>query len=351
MHRKIAIIGAGPAGLISGLYLVMAGHRVTIFEKKHEVISTPCGEGISHDATEELKKDTGFDSSPHFSKKVNGLKNFFPKNRISFIGVSGYVLDREKWMRGMQRHFEKLGGELIFDREIKKITELSSFDFIVGADGPNSFIRKYISGKVEIVPASQYKMELDWENKDWLEFYWDKDISNFYSWNFPKKNYYNVGVIGNFNHLDNLLKKYNIKGNIIKKEAYPIPFNGINLQQENIALIGDAAGMANPFSKGGLAVLIYASRILVHCINQNNLSDYEFRIKSHIAFSNLYKKVCTTIKEISQNDLESIGEIVHEYDMFKLPLKAYLKTMKYPHVIPKMITIYSGFKNGIKYGW
>jgi flavin-dependent dehydrogenase len=152
--------------------------------------------------------------------------------------------------------------------------------------------------------------------------------------------------------LNNFVKKYNIQGKIIKKEAYPIPFNGVKIHENNIALIGDAAGMANPFSKGGLAVNIYASKILVDCIENDNLFEYEKRIKNHIAFSKLYSKVCSTISEMSQEELGIIGEIVDgQEDMLNLKISAYFRALKHPKIIPKMLTIYAGFKEGIEYGW
>ncbi len=349
--RKIAIIGAGPAGIISGIYLTRAGHDVTIFEKNKEVISTPCGEGISHRTIEKLQQDTGFDSTPYFSKKVKGLKNVFPGNRTSYIYKQGYVLNRQAWIEGLQKYFEKCGGKIEFGKDIRDFAEFRNYDYIIGADGPNSYVRRFIGGTVDIISGSQYKIELDWENKDFVEFYWDKDVSQFYAWNFPKSEYHNVGTIGNFNHLDNFIKKYRMNGKIIKKEAYPIPFNGKKIQYKNIALIGDAAGMANPFSKGGLAPIVYASHILTTCINQDLLNKYEQYIRSHAAFSPQYQKVCNAITQMTQDKLSAIGMVVHGKELLNMPITAYLMVLKYPHIIPEVITLYRGFKKGIEYGW
>jgi len=158
-------------------------------------------------------------------------------------------------------------------------------------------------------------------------------------------------VIGTFADLEKFINKYSISGNIIKKEAYTITFSGEKFQEGNMALIGDAAGMTNPFSKGGLAVIIYASKILVDCLEKGSFHEYENKIKNHMAFSNIYGKVCKTINEMNQKDLEAIGEIVNNHEMLKMPAIAYFKALRYPYVIPKLITLYYGFKDGIIYAW
>jgi digeranylgeranylglycerophospholipid reductase len=348
--KDIGIIGGGPAGVIAGSYLVKAGFKVTIYEKNERVISTPCGEGISHTAILKLRHDTGFDSAPYFSSSIDGLKNIFPGNYYTFTYEYGYVLEREKWIDGIRRHFEKNGGQVIFNSEIKDVSKLNE-SVIIGADGPISKVRQKIGGKVDMCTAMQYKMKLDWENHDLLEFYWDLDISDLYGWNFPKKDYFNVGVIGNLKKLDNFCKKYKISGEILKKEGYTIPFNGSKIHEDKYFLVGDSAGMANAFSKGGLAAIVYASDILTYCLKNGFSSSYEQKIRSHPAFSKSYSLAMKTILSLNQKELEIIGKLTHDKDLLNLPTTTKLKALKYPSLLPNLLKIIRAFKGGMKYAW
>ena len=323
---------------------------VTIYEKHERTISTPCGEGISHNAILKLRRDVEFDSAPYFSSSIDGLKNIFPGNRYTFTYEYGYVLEREKWIDGIRKHFEKNGGQVIFNSEIKDVSKLTD-DIIVGADGPISTVRRKIGGKVDMCTAMQYKMKLDWDNHNLLEFYWDLDISDLYGWNFPKKDYFNVGVIGNKKKLDNFCEKYKIHGEILKTEGYTIPFNGSKIHAGKYFLIGDSAGMANSFSKGGLAAIVYASDILTYCLKNDRPGLYEQMIRAHPAFSKSYSLAMKTILSLNQKELEIIGKITHNKDLLNLPFSSQVQALKYPYLLPRLLKIISAFKGGMKYAW
>jgi len=347
---KIVIIGAGPAGLIAGNYLIRAGNRVTIYEQNRGIKSTPCGEGISHSVIEKLRKEIGFNSMKYVSRKTSGLKNIFPENTHSFVNKKGYVIDRHEWLEGLKEHFEKAGGRIVFGKKITSLKNLD-YDYLVGADGPASGVRKIIKGKVEAVAAVQYKVEMDHPQKKYLEFYWDKDVSKFYAWNFAKKDYFNVGAVGKLNDLDNLMKKYKMEGKILEKQAQVIPFAGEGIQKKNIVLIGDAAGMANPFSKGGLAPIIYASEILTQCIEDGEIEKYEPLIKRHAAFSAEFYETYRVLNRLSQENLARLGKVSHGHDLFNMPISSQIKILKYPYLWVDFWKVYSGFKKGIEYAW
>ena len=62
----IYIVGAGPAGLITGLFLIDIGYDVKIFEKNREIRSTACGEGCDEKSLKKLP----FDYEEAIAKKL-----------------------------------------------------------------------------------------------------------------------------------------------------------------------------------------------------------------------------------------------------------------------------------------
>jgi flavin-dependent dehydrogenase len=224
-------------------------------------------------------------------------------------------------------------------------------DIVVGADGPISNVRRKIGGIVEMCTGVQYKMELDWPNHDLLEFYWDFEISDLYGWNFPKKDYFNVGVIGSFEQLDKFCEKYHMNGKIIKKEGYALPFNGSKIHSGRYFLIGDSAGMANALSKGGLAAIIYASDILSGCLKDGTSDRYEQRIRAHPAFSKDYANGMKAMLSLNQKELEIVGKLGHNKDLVNLPLSSNIRALRYPLMLSRLNKIITALKKGVEYSW
>ena len=106
MTKKVAIIGAGPAGTIAGNYLIKEGIEVKIYEKNESIKSTPCGEGISFFTEEKLKKDIGFDSRTFTSKITSGIKFYYTPKYYATVNNGGHVLEREKWINGLRKHYD-----------------------------------------------------------------------------------------------------------------------------------------------------------------------------------------------------------------------------------------------------
>lgn len=349
---RIIIIGAGPAGLIVGNYLGKAGHKVTIYEKNKKIISSPCGEAVSINIIEKLKKDIWFNSKPFISRTVKGLKLVFPENNSVFMYKKGCVLDRNKWLNGLRKNFEKQGGNIFLGEEIRENDiQKIQYNYLVGADGPGSVVRKMIGGKVEIEPGTQYKIIGDTSKHKFIEFYMDREVNRYYCWIFPKKKYFNVGSVGPFAEIDRLIQKYNLRGKILKKEAAPVPMNGTKYQQGNILLIGDAAGMANSFSGGGIAPIVCASDILVNCIRENKIENYEKEIREHAAFSPYFYKAKKVIHSLNQQKLTKIGKIVDGCDLLNLPFKIKLKAFMNPEIIKDTLIMIKAFEEGMEYAW
>lgn len=356
---RLVIVGAGPAGLISALDLIQEGIRPVVLEKQSVIRSTACGEACSLESLSKIP----FDSNPYICKKVKGVKLIYPDGTCSYMNKSGVTLDRTNWLKGMAQAIEERGGQISLNSEVVAVNENSielkngeriDYEILIGADGPNSRIAKHLAVRHQFVAACQYKLAYDASDMDYLEFHIDRRFSPGYSWIFPKDGVINVGVEGDFDHLDAFLRHKGLDSyNITKREAGIIPASGIQkLVQHNIALIGDSAAMANPFSGGGLTPIVYAGQMLAR--NISNLENYEREVKKHPIASTVLSKARHMLLELADKDLVNLLTLLIEPHPGKARFCSIVRILKYPSLILELkalISAYQAVRISKDYGW
>lgn len=356
---RVVIVGAGPAGLISALYLIQEGIRPLILEKQSEIRSTACGEACSLQSLSKIP----FDSNPYICKYVKGAKFIYTNGACSYMNKSSVTLDRTNWLKGMAQEVELRGGKIRFNSEVLAVDdnniqlqngERIDYEILIGADGPNSRIAKYLGIKQQFIVASQYKLAFDDSDKDFLEFYIDRRFSPGYSWIFPKDGIINVGTGGDFTALDAFLDHKGLSScKILDKEAGAIPVSRIQrLVEDNIAFIGDSASMVNPFSGAGLTPIIYAAQILVR--NISNLENYEREVKRHPMANPVLFKARHALTTLVDKDVINLLRLLTEPSHSKVEALFVTKIIKYILLVPKLRTListYRAIKISKNYGW
>ncbi|MBI4014903.1 MAG: NAD(P)/FAD-dependent oxidoreductase [Candidatus Aenigmarchaeota archaeon] len=347
---NIKIIGAGPGGLVTGLKLLEAGFEPEIIEKQEEIVSTLCAEGLSKETLSRVP----FGPWDSYAAHSFGEATFiFPSGQKAYVKKQCYTMDRTSWFRAMAKKFEAKGGTLTLGENVdgKKFKELK-YDVLIDATGPLSWIaRKVVGNTMEIKPGVQYRMKINYDY-DGMEFFLDKRYSDEYSWIFMKGELANVGLLGSLAQLDAFIKEKKIKGEIIRKEAYHIPFFGTNYQKGNVLLMGDAAGITNPLTKGGMACCIFASEVLVDCLKRGKPEEYEKTLRAHPVVSGIYGKALDYFKELSNDDLNSIGNFVNGVELTRMPaiMKAKLLALSLANR-EKMSTLIKAVSYCNKYSW
>lgn len=356
----VKIIGAGPGGLLTGLYLLEKGITPKIFEKqsKENYESTPCAEGISQGAIDKLKQDIRFDSSSLINNKPDRAILFFPSGKKTFLEEPvPVILNRTDWLRALGEEFEKRGGEIEYEREVKNPENLK-YDYLIGADGPVSKVRGLMNGEVKVTTGCQYRFEPENYEDGVLELYWNKKFSDFYSWIFPKKDYLTIGCGGKIENLDRFLESKDMEGKILEREIHPITYNGTKFQENNIFLIGDAAGMLNPVLGDGLGPIISASEILSTCIHEEKPKEYEKGLKEKLPDP----KVTNVLLSLNQSDLKKLGglldgvnfldfirtllggenllDVVREDMIFEMFKSNFFNILRDPNFLAKLLRIY-----------
>jgi digeranylgeranylglycerophospholipid reductase len=312
---NVVIVGAGPAGLIASLLLVEAGIRPLILEVNPSIVSTPCGEGCTVAALNNIP----FDSTGYISKLVRGSRLIQSDGSSSYTENETAILDRTDWLKGMAEALEAGGGQIAFGKKVTSVHdgyvltqngEEIEYEVLIGADGPHSSVAGYLGVKSEKVVVSQYEVECDTREMDWLELYVDRGLSSGYSWIFPKQHSLNVGMQGDFARLNEFISSKGLAGNrILNKTAGIIPVSGIQeLAAGSIALIGDSTSMPNPLSGGGLAPIIYAARILAD--NIHDLANYERAIRKHPISAPVLLQARRILLRLSDEDLLNLMRVL-----------------------------------------
>ncbi len=347
---RIKIVGAGVAGLVTGLRLAVEGFRPTIFEKEREIRDSTNSGGVSFHSLYQLYLDTGFDSMPYAANNVKGIRVVYPGGGILEIRKSGYMLDRTAWLKALAEEYTRQGGDLQLYAKVSP--DISGFDVLVGADGPKSMLRKRVGGKVETNTPFEHVLEARTEKMEWLYFYPDKDFSAGYVWMFPLNCRVVLGLDKGFDKLDEYRARNGIEGQVVGKTAKLETFNGTGYQSGNIALIGDAAGQANPFTRGGITPIIHASKILTGCIKEGRLDQYEARVRAHPAFSPIFSEANSIWQGLTNQDLEFIGIVSDGLQLpadFSERLKRLPRALRRPSMLRKLMTLDKAFREA--YEW
>jgi 2-polyprenyl-6-methoxyphenol hydroxylase-like FAD-dependent oxidoreductase len=143
---RIAILGAGPAGLYLS-YLLKRRRpdaHVTVIEQNPANATFGFGVVFSDRALEFLRADDPetCDAITPQMETWNDITLAIKNERIVIDGIGFAAIGRLKLLQLLQERARAVGVTLQFDRAIKSLDELPDADLIVGADGLNSLVRK-----------------------------------------------------------------------------------------------------------------------------------------------------------------------------------------------------------------
>lgn len=375
IKAKIVIIGAGPAGMSTALFLSKYGIKSYIIEKSEMPREKICGDAqgrkvinLLNELDNNIIKDLcsknlsnpswGIIIGTPSGKKINlpYYKDYNTKNtppsivtkRIDFDNylfenlikpnkditiISGTSIDRiEKCHEGYSLFSDK--------KQLNIIANL-----IIGADGANSILaRKILNIPVEkkhysTAITGYYKNITNLSKNGFLEIYFIKDFLPGYFWIFPlKNNEANVGVgmrsdviVKNKINLkqtffriiekDPIFKERFKDAKIIRKPKgfrLPLASKYYKIFGDNYLLVGDAAHLIDPFTGEGVANAILSGKIaaqtIASCCNNNNFNE------------NNLAKYQDDLLNVLQNEFESgvrLQKLLNKPKLFSLLLSCF----------------------------
>lgn len=294
----VVIIGAGPAGLSCARELQSSGKSILLVEKNSKIGPKICAGGLTTKVklqNPELLEEAAFSFSSikvtigKRTKIVNHDRNFvstISREKLGEIMLSNILKNlvdvaKDKYVKEIGDNFIIIDG--------KKI----SFDYLVGADGSNSMVRKYLGVKTEkFITAVQYSIL---KNIKDFELITDAHLfGSHYAWIFPHKDHVLIGAGGCKKsikasdikkNLDKWMRErgYNTEG--IKPDIAIINYDYRGFNFGNKFLVGDAGGFASGLTGEGIYFGIVSGREVARKIINPNYScrgvNRIIRIKKH----------------------------------------------------------------------
>ncbi len=304
-HYDVIVAGGGPAGASAAYFLTLAGKKVLLLEKANLPRYKACGGGLS---LEFLRSQFPFDFSPVIDRFATHIHYHFNGFEVPVRCRPGTLamVKRDKFDHFLvqQCGADVMEGEAVRDvirmnEGIEVITSSGNHyfaDWLIGADGANSIVRNRIGFKpirkevtaieVEVTPPAELMKRF----ASGPVFIFEK-LRFGYLWIFPKANSLSVGV-ADLNPkagalqaaLKRVMAKYGISLEGVIFHGHPLPVYTRNLPvcSKRVLLVGDAAGLVDPFSGEGIRIAIKSGRIAAEAILKGDAGIYQKRIRVEI---------------------------------------------------------------------
>jgi len=310
----VAIIGGGLGGLSLSIQLAKAGYSVVLFEKERYPFHKVCGEYISMESWEHLKK-LGLPLEGMNLPRINKLIVSSPSGKIlkselglGGFGISRYTIDNELYKiaktAGVSIYEETKVNDLVFDKEEFKV-RANGLDLrakiVAGAFGKRSNLdvkweRKFIEkkGKLNNYIGVKYHVKLRSVIGDCFVPHNGETIAlhNF------KDGYCGISKVEGDKYClcymttsENLKENNNsiaeMEKNVLQKNPFlkkifiqseflyssPVTISQISFDKKSavenhVLMVGDAAGMITPLCGNGMSMALHAGKIAFEHIDK-----------------------------------------------------------------------------------
>ncbi len=290
MRSDVAVIGAGPAGSTAARTIAHQGHGVILIEKdEFPGMTNVCAGALPGSIIRDMGLGPGV-----VEKEISGQTHYFPWGHSASLVENGVTVYRNVFDRSLADKAVEEGAELLSNTLVRDVSvegdgvSVSAGDveiaskLVVFADGPNTLAYRRLGFGFR--PDADRTCvsavcEIEWENNplNRFEFYYGYGIAPWgYGWLFPKRNTVNVGVgclasrarsgiMDSLNYLirDHPLTRDRLKGRkVVSLATATIPVAPAGkIFGERALAVGDAAGMVDPISAGGIHHAIHGGEI------------------------------------------------------------------------------------------
>lgn len=294
----VAIIGSGPSGASTAFHLAKAGISAVIIEKEKLPRYKTCGGGFVYRGRKNLpfEIDEVIEKEFYTVDVYMGKKMHFTTHRDK---PTITMIMRDAFDHLIVKKAKEFGVDILEENKLKSLDFQEDYivlntsklevkaRFVIAADGALSPTAKMAGWKEDtrkLIPALEYEVEVSEEDFERLsnEVRFDIDAIPYgYAWNFPKKKHLSIGVASTKRTKINLkeyYKKYldtiGLKDIISESQhgfQIPIAPRTDGFVKNNVFLIGDAAGFADPITAEGISNAILSGKLAAEALIESEL--------------------------------------------------------------------------------
>ena len=286
----MAIVGGGPAGSTAAYRLACAGKRVVVYDRATFPRDKPCGGGVTLRAARLLP----FSLEPVIEDVVARVEVGLAYTKAFHRAASGplvYMTQRRRLDHFLLQQAADAGAEI---REGATVDagELDA-PFVIGADGCNGSTAKQLGLGGGIVHGvaleANFPHEARFAGAMTLQM---AAVPGGYGWIFPKGDHVNVGVGGDEAYgprlrasLRRMCEAYGVDPDAAAEtRGYRLPMrtSATRLANDRAALIGDAAGLVDPFSGDGMYEAFLSAQLVAEAVLAGDLAGYAAAVDRRI---------------------------------------------------------------------
>lgn len=369
-HFDVAIIGSGPSGASTAFYLAKKGISTVLIEKETLPRYKTCGGGFVYRG----RKNLPFTIDEVVEREFRtvdvylGSKMHFKTHRES---PTITMVMRDAFDNLIVEKAKELGVTILEGTKLKSLDFTEKFiklntsqdqltaKFVIAADGalsPTAKMAGWTNDTRKLIPALEYEVEVSDEDFERLskEVRFDMDAIPYgYGWSFPKKNHLSIGIASARRTKINLkeyYKKYldtlQIK-HIIKEQQHgfqiPVSPRTDGFVKNNVFLIGDAAGFADPVTAEGISNAILSGKLAAEAIiesqlNQEKAADLYFEKLSECILPEIKTGLWLSKFFYEQRKIRNLLLKKYGQRFSEAMADVFMGDRTYPHDIKKKIT-------------
>lgn len=321
----ILVVGAGPAGSLCSILL--GRENDVLLAEEHQTPGFPvqCAGLISDKCFEAYGKYCRVKKA--LENEIHGALFFSPSGDFFTAKGRAYVIERkilDEMLLVKASEFSEvfLKSRVKFNgsRPFVNGKEICA-DYIIGADGVNSEVAKaYGFSRPKVLTSLQFEIKFEAIDENFVELYFGKTYSDFFAYAIPLGDTARIGVISKENamkYMRNLLEKHpsvskRVKGSILELNSGIIPAELVDFVKQNVALIGDSAGMVKPHTGGGLYYLLIAAEKLASSFP--NLDAYRRGFLKELEREIRLGKRIRRIYSLEDSEIEAIVKALNDFN-------------------------------------
>ena len=389
MH-DVAVVGAGPAGGMTAWQLARRGLSVVVLERRRAVgAPVQCGETLSDFAL----SSNGLEAREEFVvRRVRGVRLLSPTGHHFEVVVPGFCIRREAFDRHLVALAEGEGVEVRTSTLVRAAArtpggwrldtsggEVAS-RLLVLADGPASPLGASLGlgpqGRMAVAMLYRFAVAEAFRD-DHLRFHCGARYAGGYAWCFDRGFELNVGVMSTQDPKP-LLDLFCTRVGLDIRERRSmsrgiIPQGGCveRCAGPGVVMVGDAAGLTNPCSGGGVHAALTSARMaaghlaraaelgtggpLMELGSDSPLLAYQRELRASPFADPVLLEARGIMDDMTDRDWESLIGLGEGQDMSKVtPARVLARALARPRSLPTLLRIrrlLRALRIYSRYGW